>query len=74
VPVEDVPNPSARQPLEANGDGNGGGGGGGGGGGSSNSNSHNRAQLALQDIRAIVNQLARTLPAGPTEGGEVRPT
>jgi hypothetical protein len=44
--------------------GNGGGGnGGGGGGGSSNSNSHNASHVAVQDIRAVVDQLASTLPA-----------
>jgi hypothetical protein len=65
MPVEQIPNPGERDALEANG-GNGGGGGG-GGGGSSNSNSHNSAQVSLPDIRAIVSQLARTLPA--IEGG-----
>jgi hypothetical protein len=69
VPVEQVPNPEERDVLEANGDGNGGGG---GGGGSSNSNSHNRTQIALPDIRDMINQLARTLPS--IEGGTRPPS
>ncbi len=63
MPVDQIPNPGERDALEANG----GNGGNGGGGGSSNSNSHNSAQVSLPDIRAIVSQLARTLPA--IEGG-----
>jgi len=65
MPVEEVPNPQAE---EANGNG-----GGGGGGGSSNSNSHNRTALTAAEMRSVINQLARTLPAAG-EGGQASPT
>jgi hypothetical protein len=68
MPVENIPNPAERGEAAANGgNGDNGGGGGGGGGGCSNSNSHNRTQVVLQDIRAAIDQLARTLPRA--EGG-----
>ncbi|HEV8453787.1 MAG TPA: hypothetical protein VGQ24_02775 [Gemmatimonadales bacterium] len=66
MPVDEIPNPG-QGALAADGNGDGDGGGGGGGGGCSNSNSHNRAQVSLQDITSVINQLARTLPA--VEGG-----
>ncbi len=59
MPVEEVPNPQSTSAVGANG---GNGDGGGGGGGSSNSNSHNRTALTAEEMRSVINELARTLP------------